>query len=140
MTSEPTNQQIADIVKAYLPRRWRLDEWTREDAEADFLAKTIRCPDIVDKWTLGYFLHEAGHVLLRHRCEKTGQRHLPRHVEEHQAELFSWHTLQAWGMKPSSLYRWNSRVYVGSVILEDEALAVPVDPKIRAWARFAKEQ
>ena len=132
----PFDQDLADrIVEAHLPRGWTLCQWDREDGLADFSRRLICCPVVVNKDALGYFLHECGHALFAHRAADNTP-HLPRHVEEYQAETYSWYTLRAWGMEPSRHYKWNSRVYVGEMILEDEALGRHIVPAIRKWAIF----
>lgn len=66
------------IIRKYKPRGWKVvwcappkhKSWGMDGsyvvALASPVAKTIRCPVVTGPETLFYFLHECGHVLLRH--------------------------------------------------------------------------
>lgn len=129
--ARPTQEQIDTIVRLHKPRGWKLDAKGWRRGVASPATKTISCADLTTDYGLQSFLHECGHVHLGHFKFDPP---LPHHVEEYQAERYSWGVLDAWGFPHSESLKVWGRAYIRSWIKKDRAAGVPIDPKIEEWA------
>lgn len=88
--------KIAAIVKYRTPKGYRVIEHRdpHGGGKAQDEPKTIYCPPLRDRYALGVFLHEVGHVLLGHF--KTD---IPTWREEYEAEQWAIKAMQADGVR-----------------------------------------
>ena len=137
---EPTKRQIKIIMKAFKPKGWKIIEWGKHDGKACPILRTICVPKVINKWALGYYLHECGHVHLGHVL--LGNRNIQNppgsyckwHMFEAEAELFSFKALEACGFPPEEEYIQAAKDYVKTMIADDERFNRRIDPIVRVWA------
>lgn len=119
---EPSRSILWSIAEMHLPRGWKIVEhesdrdglwkdeeigWIRGVVEED--DKEIHCAKIVDRETLGTFLHECGHVRMGHF--RKGM-HLLRAEEEFEAEMYAMKGLRDAGLSVPRKYTTIARGYV----------------------------
>lgn len=133
-----TRERIADIVKRYRPRGWRVVERRAARApqhiaggQADFDKKTITVPPLDNVWGVAVFLHECGHVHLRHEYR---QKRLANHIAEYEAEKFSLHIMQAEGIRRPAWIGVEAKRNVGTHVRLDRKAKVPIDRKVERWS------
>jgi hypothetical protein len=130
--SQLTRERIDEIVKRYRPKGWRVREskhrYKSRSALADPARRVFYVPTLCDANALFLFLHECGHVHLRHWHIKQ-----PAHREEFEAERYAANTLRSEGIQ---LPRWildDARTRVGMHIEDDERRGIAIQPHVRRW-------
>lgn len=112
-----------------LPPAWKLIQNKRlKNGWCDHARKTIRIPPVADLYALAVFLHEIGHATL-HKAERG-----IRHVEEYEAERFSFYALRGFGYSVTRQILAEAKGNVRGRILEDERRKVCINPKIKKWS------
>ncbi len=90
------NPDFKAIVRKHLPRGYRLHELEGDrqfEASVSSTTKTIRCRPIIDNYDLFIFLHECGHVHLKHvntNCDAVPFAH-----DEYEADQYAIRAIRA---------------------------------------------
>lgn len=133
MSKPFTTEMIPALVKRYRPRGWTVQEsrhrWTWTSAEANHVRRTIYVPTLNDLDALQLFLHECGHIILKH-----WDHDQPKHKEEFEAEKFSLGILRNEGISVPKQNVLDAKVRVRGWISHDEARLISIKPHIRRWA------
>jgi len=121
MERNPTRERLRYIARRHKPRGWRnvwhdpgadgkfSDEGRRVYGCADFEARIIHCVRIVDRYTLGVYLHECAHVHMRHMNGSNSDAQ-----DEFEAEMYAIKAMRAHGIVVPARYIADSRAYIGA--------------------------
>ena len=127
-------RRIPAIVRKHKPRGWTVIFSRRglnnEYGTANFETKTIKCAKIRDVFTLLVFLHECGHVHLRHAM----QHDKPEHLQEYEAERYALHSVLAEGFGVSGVHRFAARDQVQEAIARDREAGLIINSVALGWA------
>ena len=133
MTNQIRPTRARQIMAMHKPRGWRIVMGGAQQRGASVLCdwgiKTLFVPLVCDDYSLHVYLHEVGHVRLRH-----GRSTAPSHVIEYEAERWAFGALRAAGFKVTSIIRRSSKAYVAEEVKKDRIMGLPIDPKVRSWA------
>lgn len=126
-----SSEKIKGILDRYRPHGWRVLESKKRTctAEANFNKKLICVPRVTTRWRLWAYLHECGHVHLRH------QHHdLHPHVEEYEACLYAFSIMKAEGVASTRTLRISARRYVREHIRRDKKKGLQIVSYVKRWA------
>jgi hypothetical protein len=134
MSHSINQKQIDGIVRRHLPRGWKLRiafsgltrYWAYAHAERKEIVMDL---PVTNRWWLQLFLHEVGHVRIKHHKDNP-----PAHVEEYEAELYAIHVMRHEGVPVLRAGLARAKINVCRRILEDEAKDIPILPHIYRWA------
>lgn len=136
MSRPVTTEKIAELVKRYRPRGWTVQQsrHRRQTLEryasglADPNKRTLYVPPLVDLPGLQVFLHESGHVILKHFDNA-----LHFHVVEFEAEKFAINVLRNENIRVPIDLISGARSRVRYWVERDEARGIPIKANIRRW-------
>lgn len=130
-----TLEQIAEIVKRYRPRGWRIRQshhrWVWRTALVVWETKTIHVPTLKDEESLFIFMHEVGHIT--HGHFRMG---LSSHREEFEAERFAIHIFRTEGIPVTQSIMNLARLRIQEWIKRDLKEDVVIQPHIARWAKY----
>lgn len=101
-------KRIRAVVAKRLPRGYKLKERLPTDDLEGYASsepKRIVCPPLIDRFALGVFLHEVGHVVLGHLRSDD----LPGWREEYEAEQWAMKAMRAEGFRVSDEFAGRAR-------------------------------
>jgi hypothetical protein len=129
-----TADLIRQIVKRHKPRGWRVREskhrYNVVSGSAHWDKRTLYVPTLKDAISLFVFLHECGHVHMRHF-------HLtqPDHRQEYEAELYAVHVFRSEGIPLSRSLLALAKERVKRVVEIDERHGIKIQAHVRRWAQ-----
>lgn len=134
MPRKLTQERINEIVKRYRPRGWRVAQsrhrWTWSSAKAEPNKRVLYVPTLDDDDSLFIYLHECGHVVLKHF-----DNDLPAHREEFEAERFAVHVFRTEGLPVTKLILSDLRARLCTHIKADIKRGVTIQRHIARWAK-----
>ena len=132
MSHLSSQKQIDGIVRRHLPRGWQHvvasagPYWAYADSEHRHI---VTSQPVSDRWWLQMFLHEVGHVRIKHHKDNP-----PRHVEEYEAEIYALEVMRHEGVPVTRAGLRRAKVNVDGRIIEDRYKDVEILPHIEKWA------
>lgn len=103
-------------MKRRTPKGWRVVEWDKLlDGRANPRLKIINCPALVSRYAVLVFLHEVGHVVLKHCDDPT----IPEYLCEFEAEQWAIKAARAEGITVPHNYSEDAR-YTIKCLVEKE--------------------
>jgi hypothetical protein len=134
MPRKLTQERIDEIVKRYRPRGWRVSQsrhrWDWSSASANPARRTLYVPTLKDDDSLFLYLHEVGHIVLKHF-----DNDLPAHREEFEAERFAVHVFRTENIPVTKLILSDLRDRLCSHISADMKRGVKIQRHIARWAK-----
>lgn len=151
LSNNITPARVAAILERYNPAGWKVSETPARErnlrawlgdapgksfvvGRAYFTRKLITVPKLDDIEAIATYLHECGHVLLRH-CDELGWPCLPLHVMEYEAETFSIGILHVEGLRVTKRLVEGARQYVRDCIAVDRKEGLKIRGYVERWAR-----
>lgn len=141
--SEPSLARMKELARQHKPRGWKIEWREPHNKHGQFLddevgwskgvacfdRKMIYCIPIIDRYSLAIFLHECGHVHLKH-----GQDDYDIHYAEmeYEAEMYAIKAMRANGIAVPQVYLDKSRAYVEECIRK-----TPKEPQTDEVLRYA---
>ena len=116
--------RIRDIVRQHKPKGWLVIERPvrhGNDGLALATSRTIYVPYLRDLHALYVFLHECGHVHMKHvRADDDKTKDMPLWQQEWEAEQYAIRAMRAAGFRVPNYMMKSARAYVGEhLTLED---------------------
>lgn len=126
-----TPGRINELRKRYTPAGWAVQEWEKDGGLCNINTKIMKVPKLVTPEALQIFLHECGHVHLGHYTLRGAG---PLHVEEFEAERWSFEIMRQNGI---TVPRWvvvEGKVYVRTCIYKDRQKGIDIQKHVEKWA------
>ncbi len=136
MARKLTQSRIDELVKRHRPRGWRVQQsmkrWVSSSATTDYNKRMIYAPTLMDDDALFIFIHECGHIVLRHWHQVP---YLAKHHEEFEAERYAIHIFRTENIPITKSIMADVRERLCWHIDNDIRRGVPIKRHIARWAK-----